>query len=99
MRWLERFIQDREPTLGEVALAVSSLSALRDDAQAEAMRVLWATGRLVLALVDDPRSKREPADGEDEQREVDEHHHANHVKRFPDQIQPSVADSISVSRS
>ena len=40
MRWLERYIQECEPTLGAVALAVSSLSALRDEDGVEAMRVL-----------------------------------------------------------
>ena len=42
VRWLERYIQECEPTLGAVALAVSSLSALRDEDRAEAMRVLRA---------------------------------------------------------
>jgi hypothetical protein len=42
VRWLERYLAEREPTLGEVALAVSALSALGDEQQGEAVRVLRA---------------------------------------------------------
>ena len=36
VRWLERYIQECEPTLANVALAVSALSALADEQPAEA---------------------------------------------------------------
>ena len=40
VRWLERYLQECEPTLGDVALAVSALSALVEEDPAEAVRVL-----------------------------------------------------------
>jgi hypothetical protein len=42
MRWLERYLQECEPTLAQVALAVSALSALADEERTEAVRVLRA---------------------------------------------------------
>jgi hypothetical protein len=40
VRWLERFIQEREPTLGEVGLAVGALAGLTEEPRVEAVRVL-----------------------------------------------------------
>jgi hypothetical protein len=40
VRWLERYLQEREPTLAQVALAVSALSALTDGEPREPVRVL-----------------------------------------------------------
>ena len=40
VRWLERFVQEGEPTLAQVGLAVSALSARIEDDRAEAVRVL-----------------------------------------------------------
>ena len=42
VRWFERFLQECEPTLANVALAVSALTALAQDERAEAVRVLRA---------------------------------------------------------
>lgn len=42
VRWLERYLQEYEPTLSDVALAVSALSALPHEPGREAVRVLWA---------------------------------------------------------
>ena len=42
VRWLERYLQECEPTLANVALAVSALSALADEEPAEATRLLRA---------------------------------------------------------
>lgn len=36
VRWLERYLQECEPTLSDVALAVSALSALEQEQPAEA---------------------------------------------------------------
>jgi hypothetical protein len=44
VRWLERFIQERRPTLGDVALAVAGLAGLTDEHRAEAIRVLRSLG-------------------------------------------------------
>jgi hypothetical protein len=41
VRWLERYLQECEPTLGDVALAVSALSALPNEGT-EAVRLLRA---------------------------------------------------------
>jgi hypothetical protein len=35
VRWLERYLQESEPTLSHVALAVSALSALPEDPRGE----------------------------------------------------------------
>jgi hypothetical protein len=40
VRWLERYLQECDPTLAKVALAVSALSALSDDDPREPIRVL-----------------------------------------------------------
>ena len=40
VRWLERYLQECEPTLANVALAVSALSSLSDEQPMEAIRVL-----------------------------------------------------------
>ncbi len=40
VRWLERYLQECEPTLASVALAVSALSALVEEDRPEAVRVL-----------------------------------------------------------
>ena len=40
VRWLERYLQECERTLAQVALAVSALSALGQDQPTEAIRVL-----------------------------------------------------------
>jgi hypothetical protein len=42
VRWLERFIQEREPTLGDVGLVAAALAGLTDEHRAEAVRVLRA---------------------------------------------------------
>ena len=44
VRWLERFILEREPTLSELVLAVSALSALPHESRgrSEALRLLRA---------------------------------------------------------
>ena len=42
VRWLERYLQECEPTLANVALAVSALAALAEKDRAEAVRVLRA---------------------------------------------------------
>jgi hypothetical protein len=42
LRWLERYLQECEPTLAQVGLAVSALSALAEEERAEAVRVLRA---------------------------------------------------------
>ena len=42
VRWLERYLQECEPTLSDVALAVAALVALRDESRPEAVRVLRA---------------------------------------------------------
>jgi hypothetical protein len=42
VRWLERYLQECEPTLAQVALAVSALSALNQEQPAEAIRILRA---------------------------------------------------------
>ncbi len=42
VRWLERYLAECEPTLSDVALAVSALSALTHQPRAEAVRVLRA---------------------------------------------------------
>ncbi len=42
VRWLERYLQECEPTLSDVALAVSALSALPHEPRREAVRVLRA---------------------------------------------------------
>jgi hypothetical protein len=44
VRWLERFLQETEPTLAQVGLAVSALSALGDEEPREPVR-LRACGR------------------------------------------------------
>lgn len=40
VRWLERYMQECEPTLSEVALAVAALSALSDEPRGEPVRLL-----------------------------------------------------------
>lgn len=40
VRWLERYLQECEPTLAQAGLAVSALSGLADDHATEAVRVL-----------------------------------------------------------
>ena len=40
VRWLERFIEECEPTLGEVGLVVAALAGLTDEHRVEAVRVL-----------------------------------------------------------
>ena len=40
VRWLERYLQECEPTLAQAGLAVCALSALADDHATEAVRVL-----------------------------------------------------------
>jgi hypothetical protein len=40
VRWLERYLQECEPTLSNVALAVSALAALAYEPRTEAIRVL-----------------------------------------------------------
>lgn len=40
VRWLERYIQECEPTLGEVGLVVAALAGLTDEHRVEAVRVL-----------------------------------------------------------
>jgi hypothetical protein len=40
VRWLERYLQECEPTLAHVGLAVSALSSLSDEEPREAIRVL-----------------------------------------------------------
>ena len=40
VRWLDRYLQECEPTLAQVGLAVSALSALVEEDRAEAIRVL-----------------------------------------------------------
>jgi hypothetical protein len=42
VRWLEGYLQESEPTLAQVALAVSALSALTEDPKGESVRVLRA---------------------------------------------------------
>lgn len=42
VRWLERYLQECQPTLANAALAVSALSALDQEHPAEAVRVLRA---------------------------------------------------------
>jgi hypothetical protein len=42
VRWLERYVQECEPTVSHVALAVSALSALTEDPGGEPVRVLRA---------------------------------------------------------
>jgi hypothetical protein len=42
VRWLERYLQEREVTLSEVALAVAALSALADEQREEATHLLRA---------------------------------------------------------
>jgi hypothetical protein len=40
VRWLERYLQECEPTLSDVALAVSALSALPHEPRRESVSVL-----------------------------------------------------------
>jgi hypothetical protein len=40
VRWLERYLQECEPTLANVAIAVAALSLLSDERPTEAIRVL-----------------------------------------------------------
>jgi hypothetical protein len=42
VRWLERFIEEREPTLGDVGLVVAALAGLTNGHRPEAIRVLRA---------------------------------------------------------
>jgi hypothetical protein len=42
VRWLERYLAESEPTLAQVGLAVSALSALTDAEPREPVRVLRA---------------------------------------------------------
>lgn len=42
VRWLERYLQECEPTLVQIGLAVSALSALTEEDRAEAVRLLRA---------------------------------------------------------
>jgi hypothetical protein len=42
VRWLERFIQERQPALGDVGLVVAALAGLTDEHRVEAVRVLRA---------------------------------------------------------
>jgi hypothetical protein len=42
VRWLERYLEERDTTLGQVALVVGALSALADERHEEAVRVLRA---------------------------------------------------------
>jgi hypothetical protein len=42
VRWLERYLQECDPTLTQVALAVSALSALTEDEPREPVRLLRA---------------------------------------------------------
>jgi hypothetical protein len=45
VRWLERYLQECEPTLAQVGLAVSALSALVEEDRVEAVRMLRALAR------------------------------------------------------
>ena len=40
VRWLERYVQECEPTLAQAGLAASALAVLADEDRAEAVRVL-----------------------------------------------------------
>ena len=40
VRWLERYLQECQPTLAQTALAVSALAALAEEQPTEARRVL-----------------------------------------------------------
>lgn len=40
VRWLERYLQECEPTLAQAGLAVSALTALSEEHPGEAVRVL-----------------------------------------------------------
>ena len=42
VRWLERYVQECEPTIASAALAVSALSALAEEDRTEAAQVLRA---------------------------------------------------------
>jgi hypothetical protein len=42
VRWLKRYLQECEPSLAQVALAVSAISGLRDAEPREPVRVLRA---------------------------------------------------------
>jgi hypothetical protein len=42
VRWLERYLQECEPNLADVALAVSALAALPHEPRTEAIQVLRA---------------------------------------------------------
>lgn len=44
VRWLQRYLEEQEARLDEVALVVSALSALAGEHRAEAVRVLRALG-------------------------------------------------------
>ena len=44
MRWLERYLQEYEPTLAQAGLAVSALSALADD---HATKLFGCCGELI----------------------------------------------------
>jgi len=41
-RWVQRYLEEFEPTLNEIALVVGALQALTGDRHAEALRVLRA---------------------------------------------------------
>jgi hypothetical protein len=41
-RWVQRYLEEFEPTLNEIALVVGALSALAGERHAEALRVLRA---------------------------------------------------------
>jgi hypothetical protein len=41
-RWVQRYLEELEPTLNEIALVVGALSALTGERHAEALRVLRA---------------------------------------------------------